>query len=95
MKIVNVPDAWIVVKIHHKELKNPLYKLVAGWGSGFTKSSHDMWHVNGGITGVKKLHDWFLFQGACGKSYTCHEKRYELIRCTKEGLDRVKYSIHI
>ena len=91
MRIANVPDAWVIVKIVHDGLENPLYKVVAGWNGGYLHGNS--WRVNSGITQVEDYEDYFIFHGASGSAYTCHKQRYGMKMCNYPGLERVKAAV--
>jgi hypothetical protein len=88
MEMVNTPDAWVIVKIEHRGLENPLYKVVAGWNGGYLHGNS--WRVNSGITSVEEWEDYFVFHGASGSNYTCHKLRYGMKVCNYPGLERLR-----
>ena len=67
------PDNWVII---HLKGEDPHYRVLGGWSGGYTQG--DSWRLNSGISSVKKNENFFVFFGASGSSYVCHEDTYGL-----------------
>jgi len=68
------PDVWVVL-----EFTTPtetFRKVFAGWYGGYTGSNS--WQLNSGIAAVRRVDDWFEFDGYSGSVYRCHANNYQL-----------------
>lgn len=70
------PDVWVVLEFNAPELTTPTRKVFAGWYGGFAGSNS--WKLNSGITVVRKVEDWFEFDGYSGSTYRCHNNNYHM-----------------
>ena len=68
------PDVWVVL-----EFTTPtetFRKVFAGWYGGYTGSNS--WQLNSGIAAVRRVDDWFEFDGYSGSVYRCHVNDYHM-----------------
>jgi hypothetical protein len=70
------PDVWVVLEFMTPSMTTPVRKVFAGWYGGYTGS--DNWKLNSGITEVRKVEDWFEFDGYSGSTYRCHANNYKM-----------------
>jgi hypothetical protein len=70
------PDVWVVLEFDAPQLEVPLRKVFAGWYGGYTGSNS--WKLNSGITAVRRVDDWFEFDGYSGSVYRCHVNDYHM-----------------
>lgn len=68
------PDNWVVLKVTVDA--KPMYKVLAGWSGGYTSGSS--WRMNSGIVRAEHKDDGWLFYGASGSCYNCHDEAYRL-----------------
>lgn len=83
------PDAWVVLKINTPS--TTIYKVLAGWFGDYLTG--DSWRINSGITTVHKEGECFIFGGASGSDYICHQDTYKLTNMTHAILEEFNSSI--
>ena len=72
--VTDTPDKWVMIKIEHESLQEPLYKIFATWAGGYLDG--DGWKLNSGVSKVEEDEKYFYFIGYSGSAYKCHKKSY-------------------
>jgi hypothetical protein len=87
------PDRWAVIKITGDD--ETLYKILAVWVGGFTKS--DTWRLNSGIVKCVKNENEddgeygnYEFLGSTGSVYVCNPDEYGLTSLSGGVLEQLK-----
>jgi hypothetical protein len=66
------PDNWVLLKI--KTSEETLYKILAGWYSGFTEGNS--WKISSAIKRIEEGAQGYYFYNESGSIYYCGKSRY-------------------
>ena len=66
------PDGWFLVQINNREIQ--YYKIFGSWAGGYLDG--DAWRMNSGVVKCEYKDNRYLFYGASGSIYSCHEESY-------------------
>lgn len=69
MDISEIPERWVILKIHNK-----YYKVFGTWAGGYLGG--DRWKINSGVKSVEEDEHFYYFIGFSGSCYKCHKKAY-------------------
>ena len=71
--MTHIPDFWEIIKVTNKEGR-VVYRLFGSWAGSYLGSAS--WRINSGIDRVTREGVYWLFHGASGSIYRCHQNAY-------------------
>lgn len=79
-----IPDRWMLVKMN---VQDPFFKVLGSWSGGYL--SGDSYRLNSGVIDVKYENGNYIFFGASGSKYICHEESYGVNMYARAELEGV------
>ena len=84
MIVTDTPDKWVMIKIEHESIQEPIYKVFASWAGGYI--TKDKWKLNSGVFKVEEDDKYFYFKGFSGSIYKCNKESYGVATSFSEGI---------